>query len=79
MLIADTTLPKKYYNNPASSMIGFILLNHSRLLQEIRQGDGDFVQSIISQKENKLDIKTLQNMASTISDPYQFAKTISEY
>lgn len=60
-------------------MIGFILLNHSRLLQEIRQGDGDFVQSVITQKNNRLDIKSLRNLVLTHPDPYQFAKVIAEY
>lgn len=78
-IYADTTMPKKYYNNPSSSLMGFILLNHSRILHEINHGDGDFVQSVISQKaEEKLSIETLRTMSSKIQDPYQFAKAISE-
>lgn len=76
---SDSLLPKKYYNNPSSSLIGFILLNHSRILHEINYGDGDFVRSVISQKAGRLSIETLRTMSSTIHDPYQFAKSISEF
>lgn len=78
-LHSDNLLPKKYYNNPSSSLIGFILLNHSRILHEINYGDGDFVRSVISQKAGKLSLETLRTMSLNIHDPYQFAKAISEY
>lgn len=75
---AEDTIPKKYYNNPSSSLMGFILLNHSRILHEVNHGDGDFVQSVISEKAGKLSIETLRIMSSKVQDPYQFAKAISE-
>lgn len=78
-LYADNLPPKKYYNNPSSSLIGFILLNHSRILHEITYGDGDFVRSVISQKAGRLSLETLQTMSSNINDPYLFAKAISEF
>ncbi len=78
-LCAESIPPQKYYNNPSSSLIGFILLNHSRILHEINHGDGDFVRSVISQKAGKLSLETLRTMSSNIDDPYQFAKTISEF
>lgn len=77
-LWADNIPPKKYYNNPSSSLIGFILLNHSRILHEINYGDGDFVRSVISQKDGKLSLETLRTISSNTHDPYQFAKLISE-
>lgn len=78
-LYGDNLPPKKYYNNPSSSLMGFVLLNHSRILHEINYGDGDFVRSVISQKAGQLSIETLRTMSSNISDPYQFAKAISEF
>lgn len=72
-------MPKKYYNNQKSSIIGFILLNHSRLVHEISHGDGDYLKSVIAQKQNKLDLETLKRLASTINDPYLFAKTVADY
>lgn len=75
---AENTPPQKYYNNPSSSLMGFILLNHSRILHEINYGDGDFVRSVISQKSGRLSLETLRTMSSNIHDPYQFAKAISE-
>lgn len=71
--------PKKYYNNSSSSLMGFILLNHSRILHEINYGDGDFVRSVLSQKDGKLSLDTLRTISSNIDDPYQFAKVISEF
>jgi hypothetical protein len=71
--------PKKYYNNSSSSLMGFILLNHSRILHEINYGDGDFVRSVLSEKDGKLSLDTLRTISSNIDDPYQFAKVISEF
>lgn len=71
---------KKYESDAESSIMSFILLNHSRLIHEIELGRGDYVESLITQKQNsKMDFAVLRMLASTNHDTYKFAKAVVEY
>lgn len=71
---------KKYQSDAESSIMSFILLNHSRLIHEIELGRGDYVESLITQKQNsKMDFTVLRILVNTNQDTYKFAKAVVEY
>lgn len=76
----NTQSSKKYQSDAESSMMSFVLLNHSRLVHEIELGRGEYVESLITQKQNaKMDFTVLRILESTNQDTYKFAKAVVEY
>ncbi|QOY52024.1 hypothetical protein [Candidatus Sulfurimonas baltica] len=69
---------KKYQTHAESSIMSFILLNHSRLIHEIEFGEGDYVESLIAQKPI-MNFLILHKLASSTKDTYYFAKAVVEY
>lgn len=71
---------KKYYSNNEASIMSFILLNHTRILHEIELGRGDYIESLITQKQNSdFNLAVLKILAVANQDAYKFAKTVAEY
>lgn len=75
-LVADDS--HKYpIDSDRGSLMSFILLNYSRIIHEIDFGQGDYVQSILSQRQ-QLTLEKLKVLSKDVPNSYQFAKQVAD-
>lgn len=75
-LVADD-IHKYPTDNDRGSLMSFILLNYSRIIHEIDFGQGDYVQSILSQRQ-QLTLDKLKALSKEVPNSYQFAKQVAD-
>lgn len=60
-----------------SFIISFVLLNYSRILNDLQVGDGIYLESLINELKNQ-KVPDIKEKAGQASSAYDFAKKLTE-